>query len=239
MAPAQNFTMAPRGATQVTVKGKDDKRAITALLGITFKGGMIPPQLIYTGITDRCHPHYEFPDDWHITHTSSHWSDEDTMKLYVAEILIPYFERMREYYELPDDHKALLILDTFSAHCCEDFKKLLQDANICYVYVPPGCTDKLQPLDATGGVNFSFKKLITAYWEEYYQECLSFHTDENGDIPDDYDVDMRLSTLKPIHAEWIHRSFNEMKNHKEQIKESWDTVGITEALGDVFERMFE
>ena len=53
MVPSQNFTLAPRGAKQVTSKGKDDKRAITALLGTTLKGRLLPCQLIYAGKTNK------------------------------------------------------------------------------------------------------------------------------------------------------------------------------------------
>jgi len=67
-----------KGSKQVKMVGLGDKRQITALLSVTKSGHLLPPQLIYPGKTDACHPKVTFPDDWDITHTESHWSTEDT-----------------------------------------------------------------------------------------------------------------------------------------------------------------
>ena len=39
-------------------------------------GGFLPIQLIYQGKTDCCHPSFAFPEEFHVTHTQSHWSNE-------------------------------------------------------------------------------------------------------------------------------------------------------------------
>ena len=44
----------------------------------------------------------------------------------------------------------------------------------------------------------------------------------NGLLPADFDLDMRLSTIKPVHAEWFHRAFNYLKPHKDLIKKGWE-----------------
>ena len=59
-------------------------------------GDFLPAQLIYKGKTDRCHPHYQFPLSWDITHSSNHWSTETTMIQYVQNIIIPYVCNVRE-----------------------------------------------------------------------------------------------------------------------------------------------
>ena len=53
-------------------------------------GEVLPPQLIYQGKTSQCLPSVEFPDDWHITYSINHWSNEGTMKEYLEHILPPY-----------------------------------------------------------------------------------------------------------------------------------------------------
>ena len=109
----------------------------------------------------------------------------------------------------------------------------LQEANINYVFVPPGCTDALQPLDADGGVNHTIKRSIKKNWAEYHQLILSEHVYTNGLLPADFELDMRLSTIKPVHAEWVHRAFNDLKPRKDIIKKGWEKTGIAQTLEDL------
>ena len=76
IVPVSNWTLAAQGTKQIDVIGIDDKREITMLLGMTLSGEMLPPQVIYQGLTDKCHPVFKFPGDWQITHTPNHWSNE-------------------------------------------------------------------------------------------------------------------------------------------------------------------
>ena len=150
--------MAPRGAVQVNGQGFNDKRGITMLLSVNMYGYLLPPQVIYGGKTDRCHPqNVTFPEDWHITHTPTHWSNIDTMHEYLVNILIPYINSVRVKLGLPDQ-KAILILDVFAPHRDQTFKDALKAANIKPIYVPAGATADLQPLDADGSVNSVLKQ---------------------------------------------------------------------------------
>ena len=125
--------MAPRGAKQVKGQGFDDKRGITMLLTGNMNGGLLPPQVIYEGKTNRCHPqHMSFPEDWHITHSPSHWSNIDTMHQYLENILIPYVNGIIDQIGDPDQ-KALLILDVFAPHRDETSKAACKAANISYL----------------------------------------------------------------------------------------------------------
>jgi hypothetical protein len=80
--PVNNWTMDFEGSKQVSVSHIDDKRQMTILLGISKAGDMLPPQLIYQGKSDSCHPVYNFQRDWDITHTESHWSTAESMDRY-------------------------------------------------------------------------------------------------------------------------------------------------------------
>ena len=103
--------MAKEGSKQVPVVGKEDKREITALLAVTASGTLLPPQLIYQGKTDGCHPKISFPADWNVTHSDSHWSTETTMLEYIDKVIVPYVVKERNRLELADDHPALAIFD--------------------------------------------------------------------------------------------------------------------------------
>ena len=70
MVPSSSWTMDKLGSSRVEVTGVNDKRLITAVFCGSLTGDFLPIQVIYKGKTTRCHPHYEFPSDWHVTHLS-------------------------------------------------------------------------------------------------------------------------------------------------------------------------
>ena len=79
IVPASSWTMDKQGSKRVEITGSGDKRLITMVLCGSLTGDFLPPQVIYKGKTNRCHPHFKFPSDWNITHSPKHWSNEETM----------------------------------------------------------------------------------------------------------------------------------------------------------------
>ena len=79
IVPPSTWTMDVQGSKRVEVAGVNDKRLITTMFCGSLTGDFLPIQLIYKGTTNRCHPRYQFPSDWDITHTHKHWSNEQTM----------------------------------------------------------------------------------------------------------------------------------------------------------------
>ena len=69
IVPVSSWTMDRSGSKRVEIVGVDDKRQITAVLCGSLMRDFLPVQLIYKGKTPRCHPRYQFPRDWHITHS--------------------------------------------------------------------------------------------------------------------------------------------------------------------------
>lgn len=68
------------GSRKVEIRGLGDKQRMTVLLSITISEKVLPPQLLYSGKTARCHPtEAQFPSDWYVTHTTNHWSNETSM----------------------------------------------------------------------------------------------------------------------------------------------------------------
>ena len=57
LVPTGQWTMHRHGEKVVPIINSDDKRQITAVLAASMTGEYLPPQLIYTGKTKRCHPH--------------------------------------------------------------------------------------------------------------------------------------------------------------------------------------
>ena len=119
LIPSSSWTMEQKGAKRVELTGIDDKRQITTV----FCGSLtdfLPIQLVYQGKTNRCHPQYQFPTDWHITHSPNHWATEESTKDYLREIFFPYIDGMRSRIGLEDDHPALEIFDNFNGQITVD-----------------------------------------------------------------------------------------------------------------------
>ena len=225
IVPASNWTLHEQGAKQVPITGIDDKRQITAVLGNTPTGNMLPPQLIYGGKTDKCHPSFQFPEDWNITHSSNHWTNEDTTKEYILNVLVPYLEAERKALALPDDHPALLILDIFAAHRTLAVKELCAEHHIVMVFVPANCTGELQPLDVS--CNGEFKAFMKQMFSDWYSDQVLKQL-RYGD--GQFALDLKLSTLKPLHANWLLQSWDMLRNKPETTIRGWRQAGILAVL---------
>jgi hypothetical protein len=195
IVPVSGWTLHDCGAKQVEITGLDDKRQITAVLGVSLSGNLLPLQLLYLGTTSICHPKYKFPDNFHIWHSANHWSNVSTMEEYVDKILVPYFSAQKEHLGLGEDQKALAIFDVFKAHRADAVQELLTKHNICMVYVPAGCTGELQPLDVSG--NKEFKDHLKSSFTPWYADKVAVSLETNTPMGK---IDLKLSTIKPLHA---------------------------------------
>ena len=211
------------GTKRVEVCALDDKRQITAVFGCTLSGDFLPIQLIYAGTTPRCLPkNVSFPDEWHVTYTANHWSNEITMIDYVKKLIIPYVERQRQHLGCNNDQSALVLFDAFRGQCVEGVFKELENNNIFYVLVPANCTDKLQPLDLS--VNKPAKDFIRFKFQQWYSEIISKQLEEGTEE----DVDMRLSVMKPLSANWMIELYHYLKSRPDIIISGFKAAGITD-----------
>ena len=102
--PISNWTyptMEKEGSKRVEIVAADDKRQITAVFGGIMSGDFLLPQLIYQGKTSKCLPKIEFPNNWHVTWSENHWSNQQTMEDYVLKLLLPYIGKSIEYCLFP------------------------------------------------------------------------------------------------------------------------------------------
>lgn len=226
VVPTSEWTLEEEGATQVGVVGLEDKRQITALFASTMSGDLLPPQLIYEGKTSLSHPKFNFPPEWNISHTPSHWSNSQSMIEYVEKVIIPYVEKMRQELLLPLDQEALVIFDVFKAHRNEQLYDLLKRNKIEFVFVPANCTSMLQPLDADGSVNGAFKIALRQKFIDWYSDKVAAALRENAKP----DINLRLSVLKPLHANWFLSAFEEIAQNREVIRNGWKKTGIYDLL---------
>ena len=210
LVPASNWTLERKGAKRVGIKGFKDKRMITGVFCCSAVGEMLPFQIIYGGKTDRCHPPQEFPRDWSVTHSAKHWSNEDTMLLYISHIVVPYVNSVRHSIGVGKEQAALTIFDRFRGQLTERVFEALEEENIQSVLVPAGCTDQLQPLDLT--VNRVAKSFLQARFREWYAEEVANQLSNNDGGTDFHPEPIDLSTarMKSIGVKWLIKLYEHL-----------------------------
>lgn len=87
--PVSCWTMEQKGAKQVEISGVDGKMLFLLPPLLEF----LPFHLIYQGKRPACLPTFNFPSDWNVTYTPNQWSNEQTMKTYIKEIIVPYVKQ--------------------------------------------------------------------------------------------------------------------------------------------------
>ena len=226
--PASTTTLAKQNSKQVCIAGGSDKRSMTATFTITLDGNFLGMQLIYGGKTEQSLPRYKFPDEFSLSVNPKHYSNETESLKFINEIIIPYVERERERIGLPYQ-KALVVFDVFKGQLTKSVLKLLEDNNFVVTFVPANMTHLYQPLDLT--VNGYAKKYSKKKFNEWYANQIIQQLDEGKQLYE-IEVKLRLTTLKPLHAQWLTDLFNLMTSAegKKIILKGWESAGITEAI---------
>ena len=94
-----------------------------------------------------------------------------------------------------------------------------------YVIVPSNCTDRLQPLDAS--VNQAAKHFIQTKFESQYADRISAQQQCGQDIQP---VDLKLSVVKPIGAQWMIDIYDYLKGCPNIITNGFKHLGISDIL---------
>jgi len=92
------------------------------------------------------------------TRTCSHWSNEDTTRDYIEEIILLYINKKRNELTLADNHQVLMIFANFKDQCTETILKLLDANYISVVMIPP---NHLQPLNISVNKATLFARLYS------------------------------------------------------------------------------
>ena len=99
----------------------------------------------------------------------------------------------------------------------------LHRANIKVVYVPAGCTDELQPLDLR--VNKVFKDILKKQLEDWYADQVTKFLKKNKKL-DKFEIDLRLSVIKPIHARWLVKTLIQLLDRTDLIESAFEAASI-------------
>jgi hypothetical protein len=66
------------------------------------------------------------------------------------------------------DGELVVMLDTYSAHRAEEINNYAKALNVTLLFLPPGCTDQLQPFDRR---IFGIAQVHACrMWREHYQD---------------------------------------------------------------------
>lgn len=129
-APGNQMTWNQTGSKQVAVVGIDEKRAFTLLVSVAADGTILPFQAIYQGKTKLSLPVATSPNYADVidaefklepSGTKTYWSNQQTMRRFVDDILTPYFERRKVEFSLPTEQKSLWQIDVWSVHRSDEF----------------------------------------------------------------------------------------------------------------------
>ena len=175
-----------KGVHSVPIANVDDKRQITATFCVKIVGDFLPVQLIYGGVTDKCHPKVKFPESFRITHSQNHWSNEDIVMEYLKKIIFPYIKSKRQ------DAKALLIFDVFKGQTTSAVNDLLKKNDIIAMQVPNNHTNLFQPSDIS--VKKSAKCFIANKYQDWSAEKVLLQLNR-GVAAHDVEVDVKLSIM--------------------------------------------
>ena len=226
LVPSGDWTMSKKGAKRVGLAGLGDKRQITATFAATLSGQFLPMQLLYTGKTDRCHPKQAFPNGFDVFHTPNHWANAETCERFMERILLPYVTQIRQEKLAPDQY-ALLIMDRFSGQKTDAVLSLLEENKIMVVFVPPGTTDKLQPLDLSA--NKAAKDFLRQRFHHWYADQVKqqLQSDCNASI---VQVDMRTIVMKELGVKWLSELYDYLRGRPEILVNGFKEAGIVDAL---------
>ena len=152
------------GTNQVTIIGKEDKRAFTIMVGVSMSGEVLPFQIMYAGKTPASLPSIDdLKSEFKAVNdeakqlrfcfestgiSGNHWSNINTMKSYVDNVLSVYFNEKQTLLKR-EDQVCLWTIDCWSVHCSQEFRDWMGDNYpwILVRYVPGGCTGIFQPCD--------------------------------------------------------------------------------------------
>lgn len=155
--PNNMRTWALKGATSVQIRtNTDEKLAMTVICGITAARTKLPMLIIAKGATDTVCRNLGDISPHRSAHSESGWVTED--------VFAEYLMWLREYYA--DDDRIYLIMDGYSVHRTQKIKELASNLNIELLFVPPGATDELQPLDRC--VFGAMKGIARRKWRRMY-----------------------------------------------------------------------
>ena len=209
-----------KGASQVSVVGKEEKRAVTILVGVTMDGTALPFQVIFKGKTTASCPSPNSPcyDEsielgfkYEPSKTDTYWSNQETMLKYYREILVPHFLERKKFHGLPADARAIDFRDVWSVHRSDELITALEAEFpwLHTIFVPGGLTGKMQPCDVgiQRPLKLDLKRSCLADMVDETRQYLKSGIDSKNIV-----LDKTIGTLRDRIPAWLisaHKRIND------------------------------
>ncbi|KAJ7306766.1 hypothetical protein DFH08DRAFT_975809 [Mycena albidolilacea] len=160
--PNGSQTFEQRGAKQVSVVAKDEKRAYTLGIATSLIGRLLVIEQVWSGKTKASLPK-ESADGYKEAKAhgfrfsfaasdkkTSHFSTQSTMKDWITFVLVLYIEMIIETDpDLDEDQKAILYIYIYPVHTSQEFREFVFEIkNIILIFVTGNCTGIFQPQDS-------------------------------------------------------------------------------------------
>ena len=100
----------------------------------------------------------------------------------------------------------------------------LADEGIVCIFVPANCTSELQPMDLS--VNKPFKEHMKSKFTMWYSSQVVTHLQGGGSV-DNIKVNLNMSQIKPLSANWIVSAADYLNNNPSIIVNGFSKAGIT------------
>ncbi len=201
-------TVSKKGVKEVRVRSSGaEKKRLTVVLTCAGDGLTFPALAIFKGkrkLKFRC------PEDVHVTVQQKGWMDSELMLRWFKAVILPYTKAKQK--------RALLIIDSFSAHESSEFLSLAKANNVDISIIPGGCTSKVQPLDVC--INKPFKSVLRRHWTEHIDTMVA--TNPN--------LTKLTTASKETICHWIKAGLDYLKQNNAIVKKSFLVCGITNAL---------
>ena len=221
--PVNLWTLAEHGSKPVSIVGKDDQREITIPLAVSMSGTLLPPQLIYAGKINTCHPKFTFPDKWSFTHSVSYWSTKETMLEFIDKVIVSYAADQRQKLKLPATHPALFASHRYKSVCWTSWSSTTF-TRYSYLLVVQVNFSRWIWQSTTSEFKSKRKDLFSEWYAAEVQCALSDDVSHAT-----VKVDLRASTIKPLHARWLITAISELSGAS-CLKLGFEKAGILNCI---------
>ncbi|CAM6129979.1 unnamed protein product [Calypogeia fissa] len=223
-----------QGARDVTVAGKNDKRQVTLLMACSAEGDLLPVQMIFKGkkpvVLPRGQASKQLRDaGWHLTMTYNHWSQLESMQEWIELLYLPYVAQKCEERGLDVRvQKSVLLLDCYSVHKSLAFRDWLKKTYplICLLFIPGGCTSKLQPCDVV--LQRPFKCAVHQNFMKFAVNTMAGQMNRGVNV-ENARLEIGIAALRNHLCGWLLSAWTQIAEKKAMIASGWKKCGFLQA----------
>lgn len=185
-----------KAASSVQLSGvTKDKTQVTTTLCCNERGDVLPPQLIFGGTTERCHPKDVAPFGGFYSHSTTHWQTPETLISWIDMVLVPFKNTIIAHEGHRLDQHAVLVLDLHFSHKDIAVQNHLHAHNILAVYLPSGLSDDLQTINVAAAK--AFQAAAKNRFKAFIHEQFNAHVDAGRPVHE-FPFNFNVGFLKPV-----------------------------------------